>query len=137
MPNQIEKAIKTRWDNHGLDNTVTGGLHDTLPPPRTSYPYTVYSQISGTRTGKTNTSDYRDHAWQFSIFGSKSEVVASMDAILDVFNEEVDLVLEGGKGTLLNLTLDTELLTRDLDDDARSQGVLGYTVTRATDRRSN
>ena len=49
----ITKAVKTRWDDLSLSNTITGGVHHSEAPDRTSMPYAIYSEIDNEIANRT------------------------------------------------------------------------------------
>lgn len=42
----VDSAIVALWDANSLDAVFAGGLWDTEAPPRTPFPYVVFSQVS-------------------------------------------------------------------------------------------
>lgn len=86
---EIVEAIKSRWDNSSLSDSITGGIWHGKAPDGQSMPYCIFNEISNTKRDSTRTKYYHDFVVQFDVFtddGDPSTSGALADLVWAAFD---------------------------------------------------
>ena len=98
----LTDAIYAEFSGSSVSSLVGGRMFEDFAPPRTEYPYIVYSIITSVKD-KTFTEEFKDTTVQFSIFStssSSSEIKEIYKGVSELYDE---CSLHLSEGTLLRM----------------------------------
>lgn len=137
--NDIVKAIKTRWTNAGLGDSVTGGIWHSEAPERTTAPFCIFNEINTATTKNTRQSRYRKFDVQFDIYasGGDPETVADLaEAVENAFDhchkaQTNPLTIDSASGRIHKVVADRGPTTKEGDQMYRAMVTCSFEYTKS------
>ena len=116
MSIDITKAIKTRWTAQSLGSSVTGGIHHTKAPPRTSFPYATFFEVSNAVRAQSRASRTNMFRVQIDVYTDDGNAETCADLaetvktnLVHADNASTNPITTG---SVLSIDLDGEIVTR-------------------------